>query len=247
MLCGQKRKAYTPNEPNARKKLKKAKSKPTPNLTPEILTKVLNEIKEPVVGIDLSLSSPGVAVVDPIRKILHCYVVRHRKGDIPNNHTLISEGPLAGWCLQITCFPEPQYAKNTACERFARFAPVIDAIMHAVGDARIVGIENYAFSVGRFQSSSQSILIELGGVLRWSLFRNIKKLVEISPCQVKRLFSGMGKATKEEMVHAALHTYKIPCLHKMLGINANRKHAVKPVDDAVDAIAVAFCTMLMFP
>ena len=237
----QKRKADAPkSRPN-----KKAKTTSIPIMTTDTLGKLIADMQHPVAGIDLSLASPSVAVLDPQQKLLHSYVVRQRKKDISENEVLITEGPLVGWRFRTTCLPEFQTINHPASERLSRFIPIIEAILQAIGAIQHVGVEHYPFAIGRFQSSSQSVMIEIGAVLRWSLFQKVTHLVELAPTQIKRVFSGLGKATKEDMVDAAVRKYKIPCIHKMLGIdNTDRKFAAKPVDDAVDAIAVAFCTML---
>lgn len=239
-LAGTKRKEHPAK---ALKKSKKAKPAQIPILTPERLQTLLLNLKETVCGIDLSLASPSVAVLDPVQKVLHSYVIRQRKGDLAHNQVRITEGPMTGWLFRLTCLPEPTVAENTAMYRFARFMPILDMIMNAVGNAPTVAIESYAHAVGRFQSSSQSVLIELGAVVRWSLFRQVKRLVEVPPSQAKRVFTGLGKSTKEEMVECALKTYKLPCVHKLLGIHSDRKTVAKPVDDVIDAIAVAFCAL----
>lgn len=130
------------NPEKPRKKTKKVKPAQLPILTPERLQTLLLNLKETVCGIDLSLASPSVAVLDPIQKVLHSYVIRQRKGDLAHNEVRITEGPMTGWLFRLTCLPEPTVAEHTAMYRFARFMPILDMIMNAVGNAKTVAIED---------------------------------------------------------------------------------------------------------
>lgn len=232
------------SETTPRKKPKRPQKASVPMIK---VGNLLPRMREKVCGIDLSLANPSIAVVDPLVKHMKFYYFRNRQSDIAGAVQSVTKGPFAGWTMKTVCWERSEELKGTSSDRFGRYHPVIRKLVETVIEEgiQILGVEHYSLGTNHFQSSSQSLMIELGACLRYEMFQKVRVLTEIPPTQVKRMFTGVGKATKDDMYKAYLETYELPCLQTMLGFTRQYKHLQKPVDDCVDALAVAFCTFML--
>ena len=80
--------------------------------------------------------------------------------------------------------------------------------------------------------------MELGGCLRMKLCEQGHEILELAPTQVKKMFTGQGKSTKDDM-YERFKEWSIP-LFDLLGLKESKyKHVPHPLEDMVDAIAVA--------
>lgn len=229
------------------KKPKKPKKPSIPLIKVSTLLPRLLQWKEKAVGIDLSLANPSIAMVDPPLRQISLYYYRNRKSDLEGAVQTVATGPFTGWTVRTKCWERDPELLGTSSDRFGRYHPVIRKLVETVLEehVQVIGVEHYSLGTNHFQSSSQSLMIELGACLRYELFQKVRVLTEIPPTQVKRMFTGVGKATKDDMYKAYREIYELPCLQKMLGFTRELKHLQKPVDDCVDALAVAFCTIML--
>jgi crossover junction endodeoxyribonuclease RuvC len=86
--------------------------------------------------------------------------------------------------------------------------PRIDWVMRQVIDTLAIGvdlvvIEGYSFGQARGTSHSHA-QGELGGLVRWALFRKGISYVEIPPATLKKFATGKGNANKELMLAEAV-------------------------------------------
>jgi len=112
-----------------------------------------------------------------------------------------------------------------------------------------VGIEHYAYSAG--DSRGASVLYELGGMIRHEVWSrpNLQQCREMAPTQVKRVFSGMGGASKELMHEAFGQLFDVSAHDEDRTLNTSMQLREllscridqHPWEDMVDAFAV-LCT-----
>lgn len=81
-----------------------------------------------------------------------------------------------------------------------RLHHIAAAVNEAVAGARMVAVEGYAF--GRPQG--MAALGELGGVVRYLLWRLGVPYVDVPPASLKRYATGHGNAPKDEVLAAAI-------------------------------------------
>jgi len=74
-------------------------------------------------------------------------------------------------------------------------------VLELAQGVELVAIEGYSF--GSHASQSRAIG-ELGGLIRWGLWRKEVRYVEIPPSNVKKYATGKGNAGKPEMLAAAI-------------------------------------------
>lgn len=176
------------------------------------------------VGLDMSLSSPGVALIDH-NGIVHLLGFQQRTSDKPvENHRLTDK-------LIISRLPYPMNA-----DRWTRSDHIVRVIMDWIDERRVdktcdvhVYIENYAFGM---VSTSVSKLCELGGIMRYALWKKGWTFSEISAGTIKKHFSGSGKASKRDMV-TAYQKRGYPLMNTVLSITSYQH----PQEDMVDALA----------
>jgi Holliday junction resolvasome RuvABC endonuclease subunit len=128
----------------------------------------------------------------------------------------------------------------------ARYETRIHSLLGIIGvnenNSVKLGIEHYAYSAGG--THSDSTLKELGGILRRQLCHSKHNIVEIVPSQVKRIFAQQGNAKKNDMYKAFLDIYKLPDLRPLMNVDI-RKNIMHPIDDMVDAFAVAMSVLTL--
>lgn len=236
------RKSKDNSEPPA-KRPKKPKKRPTKAVKLDDLEVKLKTLSHPIAGVDLSLSNPGLAILDPTDHTIRLYFFRNRKLEVAHARSAVSDGPFRGWTVETHCWEVVTPATDTSCERFARYGPIIDQLISQIGSTDVCGIEHYSLGSSGPQSSSQSMLFELGGCFRYELFQKVRQLSELAPTMVKKMFTDNGHATKDDMYKAYKDIYRLPCLMQMLGLHREYEHVPNPVNDLVDALAVAICTL----
>jgi Holliday junction resolvasome RuvABC endonuclease subunit len=208
-----------------------------------------------IVGIDMSFRSPAICVLDAKKKMLWTYFIRQRQRNKEHNGQILIENRdscFYGWtyvsvCLDASTQASGQQHSLARMQQFRSLLPRIVAIICSHGSARetLVAIEHYAFNANNRgmnakASSSQSLLMELGGCLRFMICCYGFKILELSPSTIKKTFSGSGRATKEEMYAAARNRFHLPDIATLIGVPVDGlKHIPHPVEDVVDAIATA--------
>jgi Holliday junction resolvasome RuvABC endonuclease subunit len=229
---------------------KKAKRrKPKVPTVPEVSTEELRNwfasATTTIVGIDMSLSSPGIARLDPTRKILSLYFFRSRK-KMEHHATLRVEDARScfhGWTIDIVCILEPSeefVQKQGVCPKYNLFMHRVAHICALVGppcENLQLSIEGYAF--GKMASPSSSTLMELGGCLRTWMASQGHLLQQLSPSNVKRSFTGKGTSDKDKMYETFQTKFHLPPLCNAIGLINDYVHTPNPVEDLVDAVAVA--------
>jgi len=185
------------------------------------------------VGIDLSLTSPGL-VVRTSDDNLFAYFYPNRKKDIDRNILISTSDNTTIFHLQA--FSTDLRRVPSLLERYHIIATdLVNTIckhsMHHT--ATLIRMEGYAFDA---KSSSVSKLHELGGIVKYQLYLQKFTVEEIAPTKLKKWFTGHGRATKEDMY---MHAIK-GCFPEL--INTFEMQACKgipnPVQDIVDAYAL---------
>lgn len=196
-----------------------------------------------IVGIDMSLTNPGLCRLCPSLRRIHLYAFRNRVKE-RNTLTIVQSPGSAfdGWVLQTTVIePWPDSPFGSSLPRMDRFVSRVQSLVSLIGTEKtIVGIENYAFSVD--PTPGDCLLKELGGILRYELCRLGHEIIEIVPSQVKAMFCKKGNATKQDMYAAFLNQYKLPDFAALM--TTGKRINSHPVEDMVDAFAVAVCVMM---
>jgi Holliday junction resolvasome RuvABC endonuclease subunit len=101
----------------------------------------------------------------------------------------------------------------------------------------LVAVEAYAFHK---QSSSVTVLAELGGVMRNKLHRAGLQFVELSPTTIKRWFTGSGSADKQMMWDRFKAVTRSTLALDTLIPGSFARQIPSPHQDIVDSFASAF-------
>ncbi len=213
-------------------------------------TQHLTNLNQVVCGIDLSLTNPGLCVINPSHRTIHLFSFRNRVCE-SNSNTLITdpESIFAGWLLKISVIESDQSSdKSYSLFRFQRYQEKLQIMValinyHCQSHQRIVGIEGYSYQSGA--GEADTILKELGGCLRLLLCKE-HQMMEIPPATIKKLFSGKGHAKKPDMYQAYRNQYHMPDLFTLLHIKEpSSGKTPHPIEDLVDAFAVALSTLYL--
>ncbi len=205
------------------------------------------------IGIDMSASSPGLCIVDELRETITTYFFRQRVKRSERSGQMLLSNPrsqFSGWTYRSICLDSTQELMPTdgCLARFSRYKMRVCKIMAVICSkapcrlTSVVAVEHYAYKMSN--SSSQSVLMELGGCLRLLLHSYGYAVREISPSAIKKHFSGSGKARKEDMFRAALDRHHLPDVAAIIGVQVEGLARIpNPVEDIVDAIATALTLM----
>lgn len=171
-----------------------------------------------VIGLDFSMSSPGICV---------------NYGDVYTLHYLTQKKKLEGYIApNVTGYPYPvDYSCNE--ERFHNIAKwVLSVVGICHPDNTIINIEGYAFAA----SGIIAQIAEATSVTKQILYHNGYKFNLIAPTSVKKSFTGSGRADKELMYkHFVEKTgFKLNDLFK-----TKSEKIGSPVSDMVDAYALS--------
>lgn len=236
-----------------RRKQKVKKNIPSKPIDLSVLRKKLSSMVHTVVGLDMSLSNPGICIVQPIQKKITLFYFRNRKLEHNGIKKITDEKScFYNWFIEIICLEQhsddelKELGSSEKCNQYmARISMIITSILSVSKSCNtLVGIEHYSYN--SIMSNAYSTLMELGGCMRVALSSNFYRYEEISPTAIKKLFSGNGKAKKDTMYDAYQHKYHMPDMCEMIGLGGKTyKHVPHPVEDLVDAFAVALSTIVM--
>jgi Holliday junction resolvasome RuvABC endonuclease subunit len=179
-----------------------------------------------ILGLDVSLRSPGICLWHTDTHATHWIVFQQKKAQL----------------LGLQRFPEDQQIQVKPAlpsEKFACIDTLVQTVESIVRyyEPLRVHIEGYAYGVtGSGTSSSQSTLCELGGCLRLMLHRLRIPVYEFSPQTVKKQFTGSGRAQKIDMVQTWRQTHQHAQTPFDLGLDCQPHQS--PLHDAIDAFAL---------
>jgi Holliday junction resolvasome RuvABC endonuclease subunit len=239
------------------KTIVKIKSKPVKQIKLNVLLLKLRKLKTIVWGIDMSVAHPGMAKFDTQKKEITFYFIRTRDTEQSANlHIHDIQSVFDDWKFDIFCIEPPSELEIANIGTFPRanriytVVKLLTDIINSHGPNQLVAIENYAFEKhssfrkkdNTFQKSSASstLLAETGGILRLTLSLAKHQIFEMAITANKKMFTGNGSATKDEM-GAALHDiYKFPEFMKLIGLKKEEYVSIPhPCEDLIDAFALA--------
>ena len=171
------------------------------------------------VGIDYSMSSPGLCILNDDESI-HSLSFFSHKTKQDGKHSDLVEG-----------IPYPIYGNDI--ERFVKLGNlVLDKINELDGEVSI-GIEGYAFGAS---GSRVFQIAENCGILKHLLHLNGYSFEVVPPTVVKKLATGKGNSSKEPVYNAFVEQTGIK-LNELLGIKSEK--IVSPMSDIADAYWIA--------
>ncbi len=181
-----------------------------------------------IVGLDMSLTSPGIAVFGRRTQFWNLYAFAQRKREIGMKRNINSNA-------RIELFGRIP-SSDTASDA-ERYKFIVDHIIQIIPEDSIVLIEGYAF-VNRAIAGSNFKLHELGGFLKVKLLE--KKITNVhsivSSCW-KKAAIGKGNATKNEVVDCVLNKDPFIDLMKLFQLEPTVNGEIPcPVQDLADAI-----------
>ena len=187
------------------------------------------------VGLDLSLTSPGIAIHDTERDAWCLYGFAQR----------VREDGLERQCGSTTIrllprIPVASVSNEERYEHIRRY--IVDEILSAYcsNSSVVVGIEFYAF--GAKNAGSSYKLQELGGIVKHSLWKTYPGWRQhiIPPGQWKKRTVGNGRATKTDALHhIQVHGPSVSLL-SVLGLSLTSSGTVPcPAQDLADAACIA--------
>lgn len=198
------------------------------------------------IGLDMSLNSTGMAIIEG-KNISLIF-----KPQTKQQHHINWQSDIQGYHVTIRPFsftktvPVLKPGTTSSSREKKRIqgqkvAIVIDAVLQEIQtitqDSVTVYIEDYAY--GMTNSSSLSVLHELGGALKYMLAKKNIAFETISPSSAKKRFTGSGRATKVDMYAALQNQLSIP-LWTIFGKKKPGAKIPNPIQDIVDAFALAW-------
>lgn len=182
-----------------------------------------------IAGLDLSISSSGVVIMEVDEKFNVKKIERH--GFI----TTLKQQKIS---------PDMVYYKTSdyACS-YQRYQFFCDHILEWCKDCEFVAIEEYAMGKSGAQGMIFS-LAEFEGNIKMSLFRAGKKLRFYPPGTHKKFFTGKGNAGKIRAYDSYNTWQGIKFDISDLPVVVDDKHGNAPTSDLIDAYAL--CEMLRY-
>lgn len=190
------------------------------------------------VGIDMSVRSPGLSVYCECTAAptLHLYFLCMRKRDRGRNHVSMIQLPHRVLCSigHLPYVPVPSEAKGGIVHTTRLCQSIREVLTQGCTGARTIYIEDYAY--GMHDSRATSSLCELGGVLKYVL-QDMGPVVLVAPSRLKKIFTGDGRATKQDM-YRAFRARGYPDLYRVFGMGDTATGVPAPISDLVDATAL---------
>lgn len=213
---------------------------------------LLRRLSKIVYGIDMSLTNPGLCIINPHRQLVQLFCFRNRKCERPGQKLVDSpQSPFFGWLLEAVVLQDAPLPPDPTLPRIARYEGRIRTLMALIGnnlnDSKRVGIEAYSYQSA--PTEGDTMLKELGGILRLHLHQQRHRILEIPPTTVKKIFSNKGSAKKTDMYVAYQNLFELPDLFQLLNMKPKETYTQTPhpIEDMVDALAVALATIELSP
>jgi hypothetical protein len=186
------------------------------------------------VGLDLSLASPGMSVLDRQEKHLHLACFAQRKREIGGS---LSRKPhpdharVTSWALTVL---DPVDKKTCDGARYSDICKrMLDQLLCAIVDTPEdcqVFVEQYAFGAS---GSSMHKLQELGGVVKARLFTlGFHHVVAVAVGTWKKRFCGQGNASKADVHRCTVHVHGLPDPMTAFPLLSSRPPAMLPLTAA---------------
>lgn len=194
-----------------------------------------------VVGLDISLTSPGITVVDMVRNTVHfaCFAQRKREAQMVGKSILLTPNDKYSFTLHVL----PNIPTSSVSD-YIRFKHIVDELVgfvHRMTSSSAVIkfiIEDYAYSAGGANSFK---LMELGGIVKYVINKRfpVKNVYRISVSSWKKYFTGKGNATKRQVCDSAISLHRLPDLFPVFGFkNENQENIPCPIQDIYDSVAI---------
>jgi Holliday junction resolvasome RuvABC endonuclease subunit len=201
-----------------------------------------------LIGLDMSLNSPGLCLYNQKTKHLQFYFIPQLKREVGLEHKDAS--------ITITPLLSRMLDKNEFTSREERFELITSMLLKAIKSTCstwgyvekdcFIAIEGY--SLKSKSSSSASALFELGGIIRNKIYNQGYTYKEISPTASKMVFTGQGSATKALMYKHWRSEYHMPNLAAIFKMNEtnilsriHEKFSITPIEDQVDSFSLVNC------
>ena len=185
------------------------------------------------VGLDMSLTSPGITILDKKSKTVSLLFIPQRVSE----RMLTFETDYAGYHYTIRPVSGEMAPRTSSQDtRIYYIVQSISKELAALPRPISVIIEGYAFGM---RSSSHSILHELGGALKCKLFQMGIPYTTTAPTSVKKMFANDGRASKRVMYEKFLSVTHIDlfCVFRMQDKSIGLKIPT-PIQDIVDSFAL---------
>lgn len=172
------------------------------------------------IGLDWSLTSPGICIIENGKPTFHFLTTKKK-----------FQTKLCDWLIG---YPYPEYSSDI--ERYSKLSDwafcIINKVHLDTGIFPKISIEGFSFgSTG----SRLFQIAENAGVLKYVLNQYGYNFTVVPPTVIKKFLSGKGNSKKIVMIESFISKTGIK-LHEEFG---SSKIDVKPVDDLVDAWALA--------
>jgi hypothetical protein len=176
-----------------------------------------------IAGIDYSMSSPGMTIVDSRKPFIFENMQMFFLTDKPKFAK--SYGNVHGFDYPVWLTPE---------ERFAKVADIFMSVMRKL-NVKYVMLEGYSYgSAGRTFHLAENL-----SVLKHYMWKEDIVYFETAPSSLKKMATGNGRADKPEMVRKFNDTICTDrTLNDIIGLSS-KNIAAKPVDDLVDSAWLA--------
>lgn len=207
------------------------------------------------VGLDISLSNPGMAIINTSTQEIQFFFLQNRQFETTGTVQRVTspESPFHEYTVSYHRLQRPllrtDVAKDEFVHRFDHYTQLTQMFVgHLVQwttpyekDSISITVEHYSFNSR--PSVSTTKLYEIGSSIRMALYSLGFSCKEISPCSLKKQFAKHGHATKKQMLDAYQNLYHMPSIFQGIGLHTQYKNVPNPVEDLVDAFALAFTSI----
>lgn len=187
-----------------------------------------------VIGLDMSLRSPGIAIKCCVDNTWTLLCMAQRKRELQIKSKKLTDR------VTLDVF-EPCPDSDDTLRYIYIVETIIKKIQQYTNNSSEVAfvLEGYAIGMRRKQGYT-SKLHELGGCLKMQLYKQFKATPSIyAPTKWKRLFVNRAFADKVQVYNAACKSIECPDLAETFGLKIqNEKYCPNPVQDLTDAVGL---------
>ncbi len=185
-----------------------------------------------IVGIDLSLKSPGITIFNSVTHKWLLYGFSQTQKI--RNPWISPNGD-----VRIYILPKIPGTSSSDIVRYDYISKSIVSILPKHKDKTIIYLEDYAYVNSRIAGSSFK-LHELGGILKYTLFNNhYSNVMIISHCKWKKVVCKSGKISKQQMVEFVQYNGPQIDLWDIFGLVYDLKSVPTPIQDIADSVGIA--------